>query len=288
MKKNIALPVLAILAIGITFSSCKKTNDTQAESATEEIANTTDMAGKESISDNITEDANNVFMNVANTNGVMGGRLAARPQSPDDTCGVVTITPAIGFPKTIVIDFGSGCVSHNGMITRSGKINIVIDTLVRVPGSKAVMTFTNYIVNGFKTEGTITWTNTSTASVRSWQRKVENGKTTNTADGKYWYHSGIKNVVQTEGVATRLDLSDDVFSITGTHTVTNMNNRTRTCTIDDSNPLIKANTCPFISKGSVKIQGPNHYAVIDYGDGTCDNQATISIDGSNPTSFTLH
>ncbi len=287
MKTKKALPLLAIIAVGVCFSSCKKT-DSNTETTAAEIATTTDLAGRAAISDNLTEDANDVFMNAANDKSVLGGRgIALRPQTPADPCGTISITPAIGFPKTITIDFGTGCTSLKG-VTRSGKITVVIDTLVRVPGSKAVMTFANYIVNGFQLEGTITWTNTSTATVRSWKREVTGGKTTNTIDGKYWYHNGIKNVVQSEGLSTPLNLSDDVFSITGTHTVTNMSNKRRTCTIDDSNPLIKANTCRYISKGSMKLEGPNHYAVIDFGDGTCDDQATIAIDGGVPVAFTIH
>ncbi|MBK8522437.1 MAG: hypothetical protein IPL54_16805 [Chitinophagaceae bacterium] len=38
------------------------------------------------------------------------------------------------------------------------------------------MTFTNYFINGFKIEGTNTWTNTSIAPGRSWTRRTENGK----------------------------------------------------------------------------------------------------------------
>jgi hypothetical protein len=37
--------------------------------------------------------------------------------------------------------------------------------------------------------------------------------------------------------------------------------------------------CADIDKGSIKLSGPNHYATIDYGDGTCDKLATVSIDG---------
>jgi hypothetical protein len=276
MKTKIVLPFLAFIALGISFTSCKKTNDS-TETSAQEISATTELSGNQAITDNLTEDANNLFMGAASDKGVLG----ARPTSP---CGTISIT-ATGFPKTIDIDFGTGC-TNNG-VTRSGKITIVLSNAVRKPGSTAVMTFTNYIVNGFKLEGTHTWTNTSTQgdTTLSWQRKVENGKVTNTLNGKYWTFSGIRNVVQISGNATPLNLYDDVFSVTGTHTVTNMYGKTRTTTI--ITPLIKATSCAFISKGSLKLQGPNHYAIIDYGDGTCDDNATYSIDGGTPVPFIL-
>ena len=51
--------------------------------------------------------------------------------------------------------------------------------------------------------------------------------------------------------------------------------------------LEKKVLCDNIDKGTIKITGPNHYAIIDYGDGSCDREATISIDGSNPITFLL-
>ena len=48
----------------------------------------------------------------------------------------------------------------------------------------------------------------------------------------------------------------------------------------DYTRLEKKVICENIDKGSIKITGPNHFALIDFGDGICDRDATISIDGS--------
>ncbi len=146
------------------------------------------------------------------------------------------------------------------------------------------MTFNNYYVNDFKVEGTITWTNTSEPGTRSWERKCEDGKIT-ASDGRYWLHSGIKQIVQVQGVSTPHNLLDDVFSITGHHTITNANGETRTSTIIE--PLQKKVVCENVDKGTVKIEGANHTAIVDFGDGTCDRLATISIDGRDPKTILL-
>ncbi len=277
MKIKQLLVAFTMVSFAIAFNSCKK-----KDSAADELETTFELSGDQAIADNLTEDANDVFIEAATDKDLMGGR------GPSGTTGIlgcanVTVTPLVGFPKNIVIDFGTGCTSPNG-ITRSGKINIVLSDSVRNPGSTAVMTFTNYYVSGYKKEGTITWTNTSTANVKSWQRKVENGKIT-APNGNYWLHSGIRDVVQTAGVSTPNNLLDDVFSITGNHTVTNSAGRTRTITT--LTPLQKKVICANIDMGSIKVQGPNHYAVIDFGNGTCDNIATISIDGRPPRTIIL-
>lgn len=275
MKMKQLLVAFTMVSIAIGFNSCKKSD------VKEEFETTFELSGDQAIADNLSEDANDLFMQVAVENNI-AGNFAPGPATNDFIpCATVTITPAVGFPKTIVIDFGTSC-THNG-ITRSGKINIVLSDSVRKTGSIAVMTFNNYYVNGYKKEGTNTWTNTSTVSTRSWTREIVNGKIT-APDGRYWLHRGIRYVTQTAGDNTP-DRTDDIFSILGNHTVTNAAGAERTCTVLEA--LQKKTACANIDKGKLKVQGPNHYATIDFGDGTCDNLATISIDGRAPRTIIL-
>lgn len=270
MKKiNQYLLATAIVSLAIGFNSCKKSDKT---SATDEIEATFELSGDQAIADNLAEDANDVFMEIAQDNNV-AGNFAPEPVTNVIPCATVTITPATGFPKTIVIDFGTSC-TYRG-ITRSGKINIVLSDSVRRSGSSAVMTFDNYYVNLFKVEGTYTWLNTSTPGTRSWRRTTQAGKITSPS-GRYWLHEGVRDVVQTAGVSTP-QITDDIFSITGTHKVTNAAGKERDITVLEA--LQKKNACANIDKGKLKVQGPNHFAIINFGDGTCDNLATISIDG---------
>jgi hypothetical protein len=146
------------------------------------------------------------------------------------------------------------------------------------------MTFDNYYVNGFKREGTITWTNTSTVGTKSWQRKVENGKIT-APNGNWWLHNGIQNVIQVAGAATPRNLLDDEITITGHSSVTNSGGRNRTAEI--THALHKAYICENIDAGRIRFDGPNHFAILDFGNGVCDRIATISIDGRPPRTIIL-
>lgn len=281
MKIKQFLFAFAMLSLAIGFNSCKKNNETVKE----EFETTFELSGDQAVTDNLTEDASDMFNQVADENKIAGGFAPGGPIIVNDfiPCATVTITPTTGFPKTIVIDFGTAC-TFNGN-TRSGKIRVVLSDSVRSAGSTAVMTFENYIINGYKIEGTYTWTNTSTPGTRSWTRRTENGKVTVVASGRYWTHSGLRTVVQTVGVATPTRI-DDVFSITGNHTVTNSANVSRDITVLEA--LIKRTDCANISGGKLKVQGPNHSAVIDFGDpATCDNLALLSIDGRTPRTIIL-
>lgn len=278
------LLLTATLCILTLFTSCRKENSstTDPDSAIEE---TFELTTDQATADLMIEDDNDLLSEAAEENQLLGNFV---PQTLESNnllaCATIAVTPQNGFPKTIVIDFGpTNCIDSNG-VSRRGKIRVVISDTLRKPGSTAAMTFDGYHVNEFKREGTHIWLNTSQAGSRSWQRKIENGKIT-APGGRFWLHQSVRDIVQTAGVATPRNLRDDIFSITGNAGVTNPAGITRTATI--LQPLQKKYLCPFIDKGRVKFQGPNHFAVLDYGNGDCDRFATISIDGRAPRIITL-
>lgn len=281
MKTKQLLTVLAISFLAI--SSCKKTNET----AIEEIETTFELSGNQAVADNLTQDAGDVMEEAAGRNNLLGSTASGSATTTNNwlpPCVIITVTG--NFPsKNIKIDFGTGCTSPNGVF-RKGIINVVLTDSLRRTGSVATITFDNYYVNTFKKEGTITWTNKTIAGsvTRSWNRQVANGKIT-AANGNFWLHSSNIDITQTAGVSTPLDITDDTFSLSGTRTVTNPAGKSRTSTTQTA--LQKKTNCSNIDQGIIKVQGPNHYALIDFGDGTCNNLATISIDGRTPRTIFL-
>ncbi len=274
--------LLASLSLITVFTSCKK--ETSVADSDAVIEETFTLTTDNSTADYFAEDDNDVLMEIAEEKNVLGNFAPEIIESNNIlACATVTVNPQHGFPKTILIHFDSTCTNPNGIV-RKGTVRIVISDSLRRSGATAVMTFENYYVNNFKREGTHTWTNTSPAGGKSWQRKIEGGKIT-APSGRYWLHESIKDVVQTAGVATPRNFFDDVFSITGNASVTNANGASRTATILQA--LQKKYICRWIDKGRIKFQGPHHFAILDYGDGTCDRMATISVDGRPPRTILL-
>ena len=273
MKLKFLLPACVAFML-IAFSSCKKENT--ATDNTEALA-TYELSAAQGNADNSSQDANDVLNEAAVDKNFMGSGFTAGTSQTTGilSCAAVTVTPLIGFPKNIVIDFGTGCTSQNG-VTRSGKIMVILTDSLRRPGSVATMTFDNYFVRGYKKEGTITRTNTSTPGIKSWRRTCQNGKIT-APNGNYWLHYGTQDIIQSMGASTPFNTVDDEFTITGGHTVTNAAGRTRTGTTLIA--LHKKTACSWIDQGTYQLQGPNHVAIINYGNGDCDPNATISIDG---------
>jgi hypothetical protein len=271
-KKLFILSSFALLSI--TFISCKKDKETNSE----EIETTFELSGNQAVADNLSQDAVDVVEEAAGRNNLLGQTATGTVTTNNwlAPCAVITVTG--NFPtKNIKIDFGTGCLGPNGVF-RKGIVNVLLTDSLRNIGSTATVTFDNYYVNGYKKEGTITWTNTTTpgSNTRSWNRTVANGKIT-APNGSYWLHTANITFVQIAGVSTPLNITDDVYEITGTRTVTNAAGKTRTSTTQTA--LQKKTSCNNIDKGILRVQGPNHTALIDFGDGTCDNLATISIDG---------
>ncbi|HET9055823.1 MAG TPA: hypothetical protein VFN30_03140 [Chitinophagaceae bacterium] len=269
--------LLAILLMGaLTFTSCKKENSTDTQ---QEIVVTLDAAQNDAEAEN---QFNDVFDNVTATNGgdnlglVDGAGIYGREDSVG-RCFTVTVSPDTPgvFPKTVTIDFGTGCLGKDGKL-RTGKIMIVFTGRLAEPGKSATTTFVNYTVNGVKIEGTHVITNTSTSNNRSFTVEVTNAKITK-QDGKWVKWSSAKSFVQTEGNGTPRFHEDDVIVITGNKNGENSEGATWSATIIDQ--LVRKGNCRWIVSGKVNLVRKGVTALLDYGNGDCDNKATITING---------
>ena len=139
----------------VLFTACKKDDSSNPG---DEMAITSDLSSKQATTDIMVEDDNALLFSITDEENLSGGKLSGGGQTPSFVCATVTVTPASGFPKTITLDFGSGCTNPGTGVTRSGKMIFVLSDSLRHVGSTSVLTFDNYYVNGFKREGTITWT----------------------------------------------------------------------------------------------------------------------------------
>lgn len=216
--------------------------------------------------------------NASNGNGEIGDGIAARTDS--NRCFTKTVTPQTPgvFPKTIVLDFGNGCTGPGGHV-RKGKIITVYTGPMFIPGSKATTTFDNYYVDSNKIEGVHVIQNNSTSNNKIFTVRVENGKITKPS-GNYTAWNKNKTWTQTEGNGTPNFPVDDVYSITGTASGTI---KKGTVLIQWSSeiiqPVIRKFTCRWPVQGQVRKTRNSRTSVLDYGNGTCDNKAIITING---------
>ncbi|MEP6676445.1 MAG: hypothetical protein ABJA78_14890 [Ferruginibacter sp.] len=274
----------------LIFTGCKKESSTVTTStdSSDDVTATMEATSADIESSNTFDDVFNITasMNTSqvgedlgvgvNVSGLfnLGGRedSAAR-------CFTISVVPAIPhvFPKTVTIDFGPGCLCRDGKY-RKGKIVTIYTAPMVIPGSKVSSTFVGYNVDSFAIEGTHITENTSTSNMQGWKVTVIDAKITNSNNSKWKKWNSIRQVTQSEGNGTPGFPLDDVYKITGAATGSNSAGHQWTSVITDA--LIKKFTCQWIVKGSVRIDRDGMQALLDYGNGNCDNQATITINGT--------
>lgn len=204
------------------------------------------------------------------------------------SCVNVTVTPStIGvFPKTVTIDFGSGCTFNDGH-TRKGKMITVYTGRMIFQGSKATTTFENFYFDSIKVEGVHTLQNNSTDNKLKFTATVTNGKLS-VPSGNFVEWSGNRTWEQSEGTATPYNFLDDSYSITGsTQGSLHKDGVVSTWSTNIIDPLIRNLVCRYIIKGQTKISWNNLTAILDFGTGTCDDQAEVNYNGIKFT-ITLH
>ena len=193
--------------------------------------------------------------------------------------------PDMTFPKTISIDFGDGVIGLDGN-TRSGIITVVATGPYTEAGSTFTTTLDAYHIDEYHVQGTKIVTNNglNDAGYLNYDIAVTEGSITNT-DGYTTTWSSERNREWIGGQDTNWltdgleGVLDDTYSITGSATGVTASDRFFNFIITD--PLIVSLNCHWIKQGVIELspEGLN-VRTLDYGNGECDNQATLSVNGN--------
>jgi hypothetical protein len=235
----------------------------------------------------------------SNNSDPNGISTVARPDTI--RCFTVTITHTSNtiFPVHIVIDFGTtGCLGKDGHI-RKGKIITDYTNRLLYPGASATTTFDGFYVDDIHVEGTHVITNTSTTitGTNNYNRQFTVDVTDarlSKSNGNFTQWNSHKVITQLEGLSTPLFPFDDIFRIEGSSNGSaKRENLLVAWGSEITVPLIKRFNCRWIVEGKIRTVRVNNSAsnpwtaVLDFGSGNCDNQATITINGV-PYQISLH
>lgn len=284
---RISIAAFAFMFASMLFSCQKDVSTTNDQSLTEEQA--TAYSEESSMAEASFDDAEDVATTAADEEGnasefgingrIFGPRFTELRVTIGD-CATITVTPNDStYPKTIVIDFGNGCLGRDGKF-RSGAIVVHLTAPLRRPGSVVTITFRNYYVNRVHLEGTKIISNLSDPPMHKWSVQVVGGKVT-FPSGRGYSYQGIKVKKQVEGMDTRI-VRDDVYEITG-RSQTEFNSGL-TITLNTETALVKKVACPWISDGKLKIKINDRVLYLDYGfptNGQCDNKALLTWSNGN-------
>lgn len=284
MRKNPFIYRILTLLLVVTFlASCKK--DDEVKPATEE-----DFASAQATVDLMTElDAiNSMAMSVyddysstrvANSKIAKARKASARTKE-DGICGSVTYSESeASGALTVTVDYGTGTTCEG--ILLKGKVIYAFDA----SGSAATISFVNYEADGKKLSGDYSIAvgineDSENAASFKYDFKFQNAVFTNT-DGSTIKWNSSYTLVLTLGVDSNENFTF-TSKTTGSISGTNKDNKSFSVTIKD---LFTDYMCQYgVVSGTYLIKTEGHPdATYDFGDGTCDNKATLTISGTSKT-----
>lgn len=203
-------------------------------------------------------------------------------------CADVTVDTS-SLPYHATFNFGSGCMDDEGH-TRSGIVMLEFNQIddMRTPGAYVNLTFNNFSLDNMKHNGTFAFNNNGLNTSNNLNFDYNfNLQMEDLNNGDNGTLTGSTQYEFIAGQGTETD-DDDVLALTGQIQGTVSAGTTMTLTV--LQPVIKnrGDVCNgnYI-QGEVKIEQTGQSdKFIDYGSGTCDDQATQTVDGVS-TQITL-
>ncbi len=263
-SKTFKIRILVTLFVSVLLiMSCKKDEIVVADEAvTESIQKSAEI---DVVSDNVSSIVEEVFI----VEEGLVTRSKINPFLPECMTKTVVIS---GFTRTVTLDFGEGCEMNNGNYL-SGIITIVYERDPNALTRTIKYSFTNFFFNYKNIEGG--------GSIFR-ERMNENGNPQSTKNqditiiwpnGNSAHRVGVKIREWVEGFGSGT-WGDNVFLITGNWTTEFLNGNINSGIV--TTPLRRELACRFIVSGVIALTHNNHAGTLDFGDGSCDNEAIFT------------
>ncbi len=186
----------------------------------------------------------------------------------------VTITKVISEnKKSVTVDFGEGCELRNGNFV-SGVIIMEYEKNTEVATKTISYSFSNFYFNRKHIEGQGSILRERSNSNGNLQSTKTFNITATWPDNTFANKEGTKVREMIEGHDTKT-WGDNVFLISGNWKFTKKNGTILSATV--INPLRRELACKFLVSGVIELIKNDNNALLDYGDGSCDDLATINI-----------
>lgn len=266
------LLIIAILTFGFTACNKNKATSDNLEAAAAQNLNTAEA--EDDYTQSIADQAEA-------TGSINNLRTSASVISSDNVLGCATVTrDTTSTPNKITVDFGiAGCQNHFGDI-RKGKLIITYTGRYTAVGTIVHIVSENYYVNNNKVDIDRTITNLGENSNGNLEFSIQSTRIVTFSDGTTTRSTTANKIREwISGRNTPLDFSDDVYKVTGSATHTSK--RGILYDVTTITPLTRVVSCREFVSGKLKIvrHGQiDRYGIIDFGNGDCDNTATLTLD----------
>ena len=270
------LTIVIVLNGIILFYACKK------DKVTDPLEYDTQTAQDNSLAEGTFNDIDNIGGQAIENGSVSSYKSGDSQSSILSLCADVTVNPDSNGGGTIVVDFGiDKCYCLDGRF-RSGIINIAYTGTYRDSGTQIVTTFTNYFVGKdstkmFQVMGSKTVTNNGHNAAGHLNFSIIVDGHLKNSSGTTMDWTSTRNREWLSGENTPLIWSDDEYVITGSASGTNFEGNSYTVVITHG---LHITSCHNISEGIFELTPSGKPTrTLDYGNGTCDALATITVNG---------
>lgn len=266
IKQRLIAAIMLFAATAFLFTSCKRENlDDNMRSAEDNALVEVNFSDAQSIADEAAA-GNMSSYKSENVDGILS------------TCATIT-HDTLSDPRVLTIDFGDlNCTCNDGR-QRRGKIIVTYTGQYREPGHIHTITFDNYFVNDNQVLGTKTVINNGYNNDGNLYYSIEVDGSIIRANDEgtiTFVSSREREWIEGESTPERVD---DVYLVTGTASGTNSEGGSFTATITSA--LRRTVACHQFVSGTAEVTPANRPTrYIDFGDGSCDNQATVTVNGN--------
>ena len=270
-RQKLTFGIIALTLFGLIFISCNDSDTIQEDLSTEAID--VKAAETEAEIDKVSDESSAIIEEAYLMEEFPITKSNATDRYLPD-CVTITVV-IVQNMKTVTLDFGDGCELRNGNLV-SGKIIMEYERDPEAATKMITYSFEDFYFNRKNVEG-------GGSILR--ERSNENGNPQSTKtfditvtwpDNTFANKNGMKVREMIEGQDT-LAWGDNVFLITGNWMFTKKDGTKLTAEVIEA--LRRELACKFLVSGIIKLTKNENSAVLSYGDGECDDLATVSING---------
>lgn len=268
MKIMNFLAAVALVALSLNFSSCKKDDVSEGVISGDNVTTFQDDAEVNDIMDDIDNESDDVANGLKSASAdttLLSGRTIVWTTNNDGTRTAVVTYINFQNPK-----------AKNARI-KNGVIRIVVTGKRSDNTYKRVVTFENFTINGNTVEGTKT---IEKISDLVYKVTMTGGKVT-FDDETFVTCESVRTRTMVEGASTPLYIWDDAYTIEGS--ASGLTRKGLAYTKIITIPIKFFTTYRFPVSGSYTLTVGENVLTLDYGNGTMDVYATVTKNGVTKT-----
>lgn len=269
-KSSLSVSVFSFLLL-FSMMSCDSENQVidndLADISVSEVNEFTEIENAEASIDEMTESLSFLMESLKNGSEKTDFKYGRIPD-----CATISVENASN-EIIIVLDFGEECVTEKENVL-AGKIIITLNYEIQNGSLMTTRTYDDFFFNDKKMEGTVSRQRYASVGGSNPYSTAQKDIKIIWEDDSYMTMTATKTREWIEGYDNMI-WSDNVYLVTGESSFQKSEGNSRS--VEIITPLRREMACKFFVSGTLSITNNKGNALLDYGDGTCDDLAYLTV-----------